>query len=87
MTAAFLRGLLARCSNDCGAIVRHGEYFEPLAAVYPKKLQLLAAKHLAQGHYAMQDLVREGIQSGLTREVPLEEKDIPLFQNVNRPED
>jgi len=87
MPPAFLQSLLARCSSECGIVVRHGEYFEPLAAVYPKKLQPLASEHLAHSRYAMQDFVREGIRAGLLCEVPLEEKDVSLFQNVNCPED
>ncbi len=87
MTAAFLRDLLTHCSTDCGAVVRHGIFFEPLAAVYPRQLQALASDHLSQGRYAMQDLVREAITQGLLRDFPLDEKDAALFKNMNNPSD
>jgi len=87
MTSTFLRGLLPQCSTRCGIVARHGDYFEPLAAVYPRELKTLAASHLAQGRYAMQDLVREALKQKLLREFPLEEKDTALFKNLNTPSD
>jgi molybdopterin-guanine dinucleotide biosynthesis protein A len=86
MTSMYLRLLLVKCSADCGAVVR-GEFYEPLAAIYPKALQHLAAHHLAQGRHAMQDFVREAIELGRLRKFHLDEKDAALFRNLNSPDD
>jgi molybdopterin-guanine dinucleotide biosynthesis protein A len=87
MNAAFLKTLLARCSPSCGAVARHGDFFEPLAAIYPKGLHVLASEHLSRGRYAMQDFVREAARRGLLQTFSLDENDIPLFKNLNSPAD
>jgi molybdopterin-guanine dinucleotide biosynthesis protein A len=87
MNAPFLRGLMAQCSERRGAVVRHGDFFEPLGAIYPKRLYVLAADHLAQGRYALQDFIREAVKQDALLVVPLEEDDVPLFRNLNAPSD
>jgi molybdenum cofactor guanylyltransferase len=87
MNAPFLESLLARCSLGYGVVGRQGDYFEPLAAIYPKELQVLAAEHLGQGRRAMQDLVREAVQRKLLQVISLGEGDLPLFKNLNAPDD
>jgi molybdopterin-guanine dinucleotide biosynthesis protein A len=87
MSPAFLRNLLAQCAGGCGAIVRHGEFFEPLAAVYPKGLLALAAEHLSQKRLALQELASEAVRRGMLKAIPLHESDAPLFKNVNSPAD
>lgn len=87
MDALFLKNLLARCSPSCGVVARHGDFFEPLAAIYPKGPHILAAEHLSQRRYVMQDFVREAVRRGMLQAFPLEEKDIPLFKNLNSPAD
>jgi molybdenum cofactor guanylyltransferase len=87
MNALFLKSLLARCSPSCGLVARHGDFFEPLAAIYPKSLLVLAAEHLKQRRYALQDLVREAAQQGLLEVFPLSETDKLLFKNLNSPTD
>ena len=63
MTFALLRSHAAfSCSTGCGAVVQRGDFFEPLAAVYPRQARDLASDHLRQGRLAMQDLVREAIK-------------------------
>jgi molybdopterin-guanine dinucleotide biosynthesis protein A len=87
MNPHFLRSLLDRCSSSCGAVARNGGFFEPLAAVYPKALQVLAAKHLGQKRYVLQDFVREAARLELLRPFPLDENNGPLFKNLNSPAD
>jgi len=87
MTTAYLENLLARCSPLRGAVGRHGDFFEPLAAVYPKKLHALAAEHLRQGRFALQDFIREAARMGVLQVFSLDETDIPLFKNLNSPAD
>jgi molybdenum cofactor guanylyltransferase len=87
MNAVFLKKMQAQCSPACGAIGRRGNFFEPLAAIYPREFGVLAAECLARGRHALQDLVREAGQRGLLRLISLEEADMPLFKNLNSPDD
>jgi molybdopterin-guanine dinucleotide biosynthesis protein A len=87
MNTPFLRGLLAQCRESRGAVVRHGDFFEPLAAIYPKHLHVLAADHLAQGRRALQDFIHEAVKLDALLVLPLEEDDAPLFRNLNAPSD
>jgi molybdopterin-guanine dinucleotide biosynthesis protein A len=87
MNAAFLRKLLGQCSASCGVVCRRGDFFEPLAAIYPRELRGLAAEHLAQGWHALQDLVREAVQREMLRVVSPGEGDESLFKNLNSPDD
>jgi molybdenum cofactor guanylyltransferase len=87
INTSFLEKLLARCSAGCGVVCRQDEYFEPLAAIYPRDLRELAAHHLAQGRLAMQELVREAVHQKFLSVVSLGEGDIFLFKNLNSPED
>ncbi len=87
MTAHFLSTMLTRCSASCGLVARHGDFFEPLAAIYPKEMSSLAADFLEQGRHAMQDLVREAMNDGLLQAYALEEDEIPLFRNLNSQND
>jgi molybdopterin-guanine dinucleotide biosynthesis protein A len=87
MNAVFLKNLLARCSPHRGVVARYDEFFEPLAAIYPKGLHVLAAEHLSQGRYAMHDFIREAMQRELLQALTLDERDFPLFKNLNSVED
>ena len=87
MTAAFLQKLLARSSRDVGCVGYHGDFFEPLAAVYPKAMAVLARDQLLSGRYAMQTFVRAGFAAGHFVSVTLGPETIPFFQNWNAPGD
>ncbi len=87
MNLAFLEGLLAPCTQERGMVARHGDFFEPMAAVYPKRLHLLAAEYLAEGRHVMQDFIREAVQQEALATVQLEERDRALFKNLNSPSD
>ena len=87
MTEAFLRGLLAQSAPGRGVVARHGENFEPLAAVYPRSLASLAAERLDQGEYALQDFIHEGVARGALEVVSLPAEENVLFQNLNTPDD
>ncbi len=87
MNLAFLQRLLSPCTPERGAVARHGDFFEPMAAVYPKQLHLLAAEYLAEGRHVMQEFIREAVRQEALAPVRLEERDRPLFQNLNAPSD
>jgi molybdopterin-guanine dinucleotide biosynthesis protein A len=86
LPAEFLKELLTQSSAQCGAVVRVANYFEPLAAVYPRAMLPLAEAQLAAGQLAMQDFIRRGMECGL-----MQGADIPVraewFTNWNSPQD
>ena len=86
MTPAYLGKLLRLAAPGKGAVPHNGEFFEPLAAVYPRELAPLAARTLREGG-APHRMIRAGIAAGLLVEVPVEESERPLFRNVNTPDD
>jgi len=87
MHPAIFLNLLKQCRKRCGAVYQNEKFFEPLAAIYPKSLHLLAAEHLAQGRYAMQDFIREAIKREMMVSLPLPEAGLIHFKNVNTPSD
>jgi len=87
MNAAFLRRMLATCSPGCGAVARHGDFFEPLAAVYPKEIAPLATKQLEANRLALQDFMVRGIETGVLRSISVASEDRALLRNLNEPRD
>jgi molybdopterin-guanine dinucleotide biosynthesis protein A len=85
MTAAWLGGLLARCAPGAGAVGRRGEFYEPLAAVYPREMKWAAWEALAAGRLALQPLVAEAVKAGLLHEQIVTAAEEPLFENWNDP--
>jgi len=86
MRASFLGDLLRRCSSNQGAVMRHGNFYEPLAAVYPKRLDAMARTHLRSGRYALQELLQEALDQEMVQAFRLNEEDALLFQNWNAPD-
>ncbi len=86
MTSSFLKDLLKRCSSDQGVVVRNGDFFEPLAAIYPKRLHALARKQLKCGRYALQDLLQRAVTEKRVQALPVDEKTLSLFRNWNSAE-
>jgi len=87
LSATYLQRMLDRCAKARGIVPRHKDYYEPLAAIYPKTLAVTAAAQLSTGRYALQEFVRTGVEQGALRAFAIEEKDIPLFKNLNLPAD
>src|SRR5215213_2869238 len=65
MAAEWLGRLLAECAPAIGAVGRRGEFFEPLAAIYPREIMPLAWSALSAGRYALQPLLAETVGQGL----------------------
>jgi molybdopterin-guanine dinucleotide biosynthesis protein A len=85
--AGFLRRLLDASTPACGAVVRHDSFYEPLAAVYPRALGDLAMMHLAVGHLALQDLLREAERAGMIKAAEASAAEREWLRNFNTPED
>ena len=82
----FLQSLTNESTPACGAVIQLEEWFEPLAAVYPRELLPLANEHLTAGKLSLQDFIRRGMEPGLMRCVPMKVEP-SWFTNWNSPGD
>lgn len=87
MTAAWFAALAEECAPGVGVVGRRGEFFEPLAAIYPAELKWLAWEALARDEYSVQQLVATGVERGLLKVREIGAEDAALFANWNRAED
>lgn len=87
MTAAFLRGLAARCRPGSGVVPRTRPGLEPLAAFYPTSMRPIATAMLEERRAAMTEFIRRGVGAGLLDEWPCPPADEALFRNWNDPQD
>jgi len=85
MSASFMKDLQGQCSSEQGVVPHNGVFFEPLAAVYSKRIRTIAQDHLDQGRHALQDLVQKAAEQNLVRTFCVTEKQRALFQNWNEP--
>jgi molybdopterin-guanine dinucleotide biosynthesis protein A len=83
MTSDYLRQLIAACSEHCGVVPEQ----QPVCAVYPKRVLVLAERCLADGEYSMQRFAAKCVATGLVRPEKIACSDEPLFLNLNTPED
>lgn len=83
MNADWFRALLTECVPGVGAVGRHGDFFEPLAAVYPKEIMPLAWEALARGEFSLQRLLSAAAVQGLMRIREISPAEQPLFENWN----
>lgn len=71
-----------------GIVPHNGEYWEPLAALYPREAMLsLLEKSLAAGKRKLQSVLDEAFESGLVTRLSIDPSETDLFLNVNTPED
>lgn len=87
MIAAPLLFLLSQSRPGLGAVFTHGEFWEPLAAVYPQEALPLAQDHLQNGRLALRDWVAACVQAELVSLFSLPPVWKPAFSNINRPGD
>ena len=85
LPAQLLRTRIAASRPGCGAVVKHGDYFEPLAAVYPVTLLPLAEQMLREGRLAMQEFIRRGMAADMMQELPAPPEAAQWFTNWNTP--
>ena len=85
MTAEHLRNLKLMAGPSAGVIPRNAEYFEPLAAIYPKGAASLAIDALRSGDTSLQSLIRELLERRLVQTHDLSAAERPLYENLNSP--
>lgn len=83
MTAEWFQRLRGECADGGGAVGRRGEFFEPLAAIYPRELMWLAWEAITRADFALQPLLRAAVEQGLVRVVEIGRGDAALFANWN----
>lgn len=79
--------LCKRCAPGRGAVARHAEGFEPLAAIYPREARAMVERRLRRGEYAMQGLVRALAQAGKMTVVEIAAEERAAMENWNSPGD
>lgn len=82
----YLRMLLSQCRPGMGVIPRRGNFYEPLAAFYPRAACELALARVSRGLYSLQSLVEEGIKQRQLTSIPILDREESYFFNYNSPE-
>lgn len=85
LTADWFRTLRAACAPGCGALGRHAEAGEPLAAIYPLEALPEVSRRLDAGLTSLQRLAEALAQLGRMRFLPI--ADPAPFASVNTPAD
>jgi molybdenum cofactor guanylyltransferase len=91
MTTAFLSSLTSRVSK--GDETAHGcvpcldGWFEPLAAIYPRRSLSLVQECLRGDDFSMQSFVRRAVALDLVRSLHVTSQDAHHFRNLNTPAD
>lgn len=88
MHASFLQTLLDQSRAEQSAFVTHdGTRFQPLAAVYSRACLPLLEQCLEEPDRSFQHFIRRGVEQGLIATRSLLREELPLFYNLNTPED
>jgi molybdopterin-guanine dinucleotide biosynthesis protein A len=84
MTAAYLHSLLA---EGRGVVPQNAQWYEPLAAIYPRAALPLLEESLRTSDRSLQQFVRRAVAAGLIEPRAIPSADQPLFRNINTPAD
>ncbi len=87
MTDGYLRLLLAQIAPGCGVVPFVGERAEPLAAIYPRDVDVDLTGAIGRSEFSLQHLVRSLLVAGKLRAVTVEKENEILFRNLNEPAD
>ena len=83
MRPAWFATLLREVAPGVGVVGRRGEFFEPLAAIYPGELRWLAWEALARGDLSLQRLLAAAVAQGLMRVHEIAPAEAARFENWN----
>ncbi len=88
MTAVFLSALqrIATAAGR-GVVPKSEEWFEPLAAIYPRRCLPLVEECLRGEDHSLQHFVRLAVQEGHLAVFQITQENGSLFQNLNQPSD
>lgn len=82
---AWFTALLSDCTPRCGVVGWNGEFYEPLAAIFPREMKWPCWEALARGEYSLQRLIAAAVEAGLMKARRIEPEDRRLFANWNEP--
>jgi molybdopterin-guanine dinucleotide biosynthesis protein A len=83
MTENYLRWICDAIEPGRGVVARIGNRAEPLAAVYPREVEIEFRTGLAGTDFSLQNIVRHLVTSGKLLEISVTKQERPLFRNVN----
>ncbi len=83
MESGWLNALLALCAPGVGAVGHRKNFYEPLAAIYPRELLPAARAALARRELSLQHLIAAACAQGLLRPREIRPDEVPLFTNWN----
>jgi molybdenum cofactor guanylyltransferase len=87
MSENYLRYLCDQIEASLGVLPKIVSRAEPLAAIYPREASVDFQSALAGANFSLQTLVRDLIQAGKLRAIPVTEREKKLFLNANEPSD
>ena len=87
MTAEHLRRLWELAKPGQGVIPLHGDYFEPLCAIYPLEASAAAAAALASHDVSLQSFAQVLLRESRAQVYVLTPEERPLYLNMNTPAD
>ncbi|MDB6126408.1 MAG: hypothetical protein JWM35_304 [Verrucomicrobia bacterium] len=85
MEPRWFQSLLAECGPGRGVVGRIGNFFEPLAAIYPRELLPFAEEALERRELSLQKLLARGVSENLLAVREISAEDASLFSNWNEP--
>jgi molybdopterin-guanine dinucleotide biosynthesis protein A len=85
MSVDWLRTLVIEASPGVGVVGRREEFFEPLAAIYPREMMPLFWEAVAGAQYALQPVIARAAKEGLLRVREIGAAETAWFENWNEP--
>ena len=83
--ADWFEKLFARCSRGVGAVARHADGFEPLAAIYPCEALEIVSRRVKAKEFSLQGLVKALVRTKRMRVVDLPASERWRVANWNEP--
>jgi molybdopterin-guanine dinucleotide biosynthesis protein A len=87
MTAEHLRKLWSLARPGSGVIPSHGDYFEPLCAIYPIEALAAAESTLDSGDASLQHFAQNLLCKSQAQVYDTKPEERPLYLNMNTPAD
>lgn len=87
ITSAFLRKLAEHCGPDTGVVPKIRHEVEPLAAIYPKRCDVIVQECLLNSRLAARDFARACLRQNVVRTLAVPRTDLDCFENWNTPSD
>ena len=87
MSESYLRFLWQEIEPGCGVLPKIDSRFEPLAAIYPREVDVDFRKALSSADFSLQTLTSRLVEAGKLRTISVADGETKLFVNLNEPAD